>query len=147
MGVILDTTAVVGLLELAADRPLLADAIRRHSGPDELPRVHLVTLGELRAGVEQASTSGDRSVTDTRTATLRTATSQRFHKVTIEEDDWQWFGSISAHMSRRPTHNDKWIVAAALSRRLTLITQDEAQADRASQLPDPPTVKYVARRA
>lgn len=144
---ILDTTAVVGLLELAADRPLLVAAIRRHSDPDDLPRLHLVTLGELRAGVEQVSMQGEQARIDARTATLRAATSKRFRHVTIEQDDWECFGSISAQVSRRPTHNDKWIVAAALSRRLTLITQDEAQADRASRLSHPPTVEFVRRQS
>lgn len=143
---ILDTTAVVGLLELVDDRPLLADAIRRHSGPEELPRLHLVTLGELRAGIERLSGRDDQPTIDTRTTTLRTATSRRFRHLTIEDDDWWWFGSISGQMSRRPTHNDKWIVAAALSRRLTLITQDEAQANRAGRLPNPPVIEFVPRQ-
>lgn len=147
MAVILDTTAVVGLLELTLDRALIGEAIRRHSRPADLPRLHLVSLGELRAGVEHASLSKNRRAVTTRQRTLAAAKSDRFRQVTIEESDWDWFGIITGRMGRKPTHNDKWIVAAALSRDLTLITQDEQQADRALSLPNPPSVDLVPRRS
>ena len=56
---ILDTTAVIGLLELRADRDLLLDAIRAAGGTDR-PAVSVVTLGELAAGVHAAGDQPER---------------------------------------------------------------------------------------
>ncbi len=128
MALILDTSAVIGWMELKD--PGVIAAIRAHS-TDESPRVHAVTLGELERGVSQG---GDATTRDKRRATLRFAREQ-LAPVALDPDGDQpeAFGMIGAVLSRAISHNDCWIVAAAVTERRRLLTQDTTLAERVSR--------------
>lgn len=128
MAVILDTSAVIGWVELK-DAALIA-AIRAHSG-DGTPRVHAVTIGELERGVAQAA---DEITQDRRRVTLRFAREQ-LSPISVEPagDQPEAFGRISAAVSRQLSHNDTWIAAAAITEGRRLLTQDADLAERATR--------------
>lgn len=140
MGVILDTSAVIGLVELDADRPGIVASVRQVGG-DKRPAIHVVTLGELAAGVHRAVEQfGSGSVeANARQHTLDVAAGReaggsgrpRLSTFDIDAATWGCFGEISGPMGRRISNNDKWIVAAAIVNERVLITQDETLADRA----------------
>ena len=121
MGLILDTSAIIGWLERGSDS--VVAAIREH---DDVPLMHAVSLGELEAGVANARREGDRLKIETRTNTLDFAR-DKLTGVTIDPGGEQpyIFGLLSAGTSRKLSQNDKWIASAAISGRHTLVTQDE----------------------
>lgn len=124
MALILDTSAVIGWVELK-DAAVI-EAIRTHSA-DGNPRVHAVTIGELERGVGQAPDDLTRS---RRRATLRFAREQ-LAPVSLDSagDETEAFGQIAAAVSRRISHNDTWIAAAAVTERRHLLTQDAQLAE------------------
>ena len=153
MGVILDTSAVIGLVELDADRPGIVASVRQVGG-DKRPAIHVVTLGELAAGVHRAVEQfGSGSVeANARQRTLDVAAGReaggsgrpRLSTFDIDAATWGCFGEISGPMGRRVSNNDKWIVAAAIVNERVLVTQDETLARRAEVVGA--AVTYVGRR-
>jgi predicted nucleic acid-binding protein len=131
--VILDTSAVIGLLELDAAAAGILGAIRE-AGGRERPAIHAVTLGELSAGVHKAIDDlGEGSLEAVvRRRTLGAARDRRrFSAYGIDTATWQMFGEISGRIGRRVGHNDKWITASAIANERALITQDATLAERA----------------
>jgi len=151
--VILDTSAVIGLIELDADRPGIVASVRQVGG-DKRPAIHVVTLGELAAGVHRAVEQfGSGSVeANARQRTLDVAAGReaggssrpRLSTFDIDAATWGCFGEISGPMGRRVSNNDKWIVAAAIVNERVLVTQDETLARRAEVVGA--AVTYVGRR-
>lgn len=125
MALILDTSAVIGWVELK-DAAVI-EAIRLHSA-DGSPRVHAVTIGELERGVAQAT---DEVTQSRRRATLRFAREQ-LAPVPLDSDGDQpeAFGLIAAAVSRKISHNDTWITASAVTERRHLLTQDATLAQK-----------------
>lgn len=128
MALILDTSAVIGWVELKD--PEVIKAIRSNS-TDESPRVHSVTIGELERGVTQADDEVTRA---RRRATLRFAREQ-LAPLPLDADGGQpeAFGQIAAALSRKISHNDNWIAAAAVAEKRQLLTQDATLAEKAKQ--------------
>lgn len=128
MALILDTSAVIGWVELKdAD---IIQALRDHSA-DGTPRVHTVTVGELERGVAQAADEVTRA---RRRATLRFAREQLAPlPLDADGDQPEAFGQIAAALSRKISHNDTWIAAAAITERRHLLTQDGEFAERATR--------------
>lgn len=127
MGLILDTSAVIGWVELK-DVGVI-EAIQKEPG-DDSPRVHAVTIGELERGVAQAP---DEITRHRRGATLRFAREQ-LAPIALESegDQPEAFGQIAAAVSRKISHNDTWIAAAAATERRYLLTQDAVLAEKAT---------------
>lgn len=126
MALILDTSAVIGWVELKSAE--ITKALRDHS-VDGSPRVHTVTIGELELGVAQADDEVTRA---RRRATLRFAREQLAPlPLDADGDQPEAFGQIAAALSRQISHNDNWITAAAITERRHLLTQDAALAEKA----------------
>lgn len=112
---LLDTSAIIGWLE--RNDSSLPSIIA--SGNTAL--YHPVTLGELNAGIERATTEPERLV---RSNTLK-FTLQRLQVVEDDVLPAEHFGFLTAQFSRKLSHNDYWIVAAAIAAGgLTLLTED-----------------------
>lgn len=128
MALILDTSAVIGWVELK-DAAVI-DAIRTHS-EDGSPRVHAVTIGELERGIAQAQ---DEITQSRRRATLRFAREQ-LAPIAFESDGDmpEAFGQIAAAVSRKISHNDTWIAAAAVTEQRLLLTQDAGLATKVTR--------------
>ena len=128
MALILDTSAVIGWVELK-DAAII-EALRKHSA-DGSPRVHTVTIGELERGIAQAADE----VTRARRATTLRFAREQLAPVPLDPDGDQpeAFGQIASALSRKISHNDNWIVAAAVAERRHLLTQDAALAERATK--------------
>lgn len=128
MALILDTSAVIGWVELK-DAAVI-DAIRAHS-TDGSPRVHAVTIGELERGVAQAP---DEVTQGRRRATLQFAREQ-LSPVALEADGGQpeAFGHFAAAVSRKISHNDTWIASAAVTERRQLLTRDAILAEKVTR--------------
>jgi predicted nucleic acid-binding protein len=128
VALILDTSAVIGWVELK-DAAII-EALRNHSA-DGSPRVHAVTIGELERGVAQAADEVSRA---RRGATLRFAREQLAPlPLDPDGDQSEAFGQVASALSREISHNDTWIVAAAVSERRHLLTQDAALAAKAAK--------------
>jgi predicted nucleic acid-binding protein len=97
-----DTTALIGAVERGNDQ---TERLIESSG--ELPRCHLVTLGELEAGVARAR-ENDASPDDValRLRTLGFARRLPIHTLT-DDTDVAVFGLVSALTSRRLSHDDQ----------------------------------------
>lgn len=115
MTLLLDTSAIIGWLEREhSTLPPLLEA----SGT---ALYHPVTLGELRAGIERASTDAEREM---RLTTLN-FTVDRLDPIAEHLLSAEHFGVLTARFTRKLSHNDYWIVAAAVaSERLDLATED-----------------------
>lgn len=112
-----DTAALIGLTERGNDR---SEAVIE--ADDELPYCHVVTLGELATGVRRAERGGPEHLALRRT-TLTYA--RRLPRIdTINDRDVDAFAVISDIASRSLSHNDRWILAAALIRSAVLVTED-----------------------
>jgi predicted nucleic acid-binding protein len=123
--VILDTSAVIGWVELK-DQGVISAIRERSDGV--APRIHVVTAGELERGVVSAP---DESTRVRRRATLRFAREQLDPcGLTLEGDQAEAFGHLAHALSRKVTHNDTWIVAAAITEGRALLTQDAFLAER-----------------
>lgn len=125
MGVILDTSAVIGWLERGNQR--VADAIGELG---DVPLLHVVTLGELHEGVARARDLPEDDQRS-RAATLRFALDELDLAPLPDEREAEIFGLVSAATSRRLSHNDKWIVSRAVVGGHHLITEDDGLADAA----------------
>jgi tRNA(fMet)-specific endonuclease VapC len=119
MGLILDTSAVIGLIER---RSAEIEAIIR-SDPIR-PVVSILTIGELQHGVSGATASRERR---RRQETLDLVA--ELPAVGLSLATAACFGQLSARMSRRVGVADRWIAATALSRSLTLVTEDRDLAE------------------
>lgn len=145
MGLILDTSAVIGWVELQPDE--LVDYLIEAAG-EETPAIHAVTLGELERGVRRA---GDAVTRRTRLETLAFARDE-LDVVPLDPRGEQpaLFGLLAASMSRKISHNDCWVTAAAVELHGTLITQDEQLAIRlnsARRQVGSPIAEWLAKHA
>ena len=127
MGLILDTSAVIGLIERRSaevERIVRSDPIR--------PVVSLLTIGELEHGVRAATGARLRR---RRQETLDLVA--ELPAVGLSLAAAACFGELSARMPRRVGVADRWIAATALSRSLTLVTEDRdlAEALRGCEVP------------
>lgn len=128
MALILDTSAVIGWVEFKD--PTIISTLREHSA-DGSPRVHAVTIGELERGVAQAVDEVTRA---RRGVTLRFAREQLApFPFDADGEQPEAFGHVAAALSRKISHNDNWIAAAAITERRRLLTQDTALAERATR--------------
>ena len=122
MGVMLDTSALIGLHEADLEvRTFLAGVLEQHDD-GATPKVHMVTLGELWTGVLAVGAPDDPD--NPRLPVLETALSLDVE--TIDAEDAATFGALTRATNRAMSHNDRWICAAAIRTRTTLITQDDA---------------------
>lgn len=120
----LDTSALIGLHEGDLEvRTFLAGVLEQHDD-GTTPKVHIATLGELWTGVLAVGAPDDPD--NPRLPVLQTALSLDVE--TIDADDAATFATLTIATKRVMTHNDRWICAAAIRTRTTLVTQDEAMA-------------------
>ena len=123
----LDTSALIGLHEAHPEvATYLAGVLEQHDD-GTVPKTHQAVLGELWTGVLAVGDVDDPD--NPRRPVLDTALSLDIE--TIEPEDGVLFAQITQATSRTMSHNDRWICAAAIRTRSTLITQD---ADMAEQL-------------
>jgi RNA polymerase sigma factor (sigma-70 family) len=122
----LDTSALIGLHEAHPEvATYLAGVLEQHDD-GTVPKTHQVVLGELWTGVLAAGAADDPN--NSRRAVLDTATGLDIE--TIEDDDASVFARITTATNRTMSHNDRWICAAAIRTRSTLITQDTGMAEQ-----------------
>lgn len=122
----LDTSALIGLHEAHPEvATYLRGVLERHDD-GTVPKTHQVVVGELWTGV--LAVGGD-DPDNPRRPVLDTALGLDVE--TIEPDDARRFAQITQVTTRAMSHNDRWVCAAAIRTRSTLITQD---ADMAEQL-------------
>jgi RNA polymerase sigma factor (sigma-70 family) len=120
----LDTSALIGLHESdPAVRTFLTGGLEQHDD-GTTPRVHVVTIGELWTGVLAIGAPDDPD--NPRVPVLETALS--LHVETIDAGDAATFAALTRATNRTMSHHDRWICAAAIRTRTTLITQDETMA-------------------
>lgn len=119
MGVIIDTSVVLGWLERKT--PATVVVVSELSTP---PMVHLVSLGELHEGVVRSLLGGaiDRTL---RRLTCDFASTHLKRPDPGSEMNVECFGWVSATTSRKLSHNDKWIVAASIVGGHRLLTEDQ----------------------
>lgn len=123
----LDTSALIGLHEGQPEvATYLAGVLDQHDD-GSVPKTHEVVLGELWSGVLAVGDADDPD--NPRRAVLDTAAVLDIE--TITDDDAFTYARITAATKRAMSNNDRWICAAAIRTRSTLITQD---ADMAGQL-------------
>ena len=127
MSLLFDTSAIIGTLERRNP-----NGRRLIDGSDALPSCHFASLGELEAGVRNAvRASGDARRLAGRRATL--AFAGRMPRCALPTDqDIACFGVIVANTSRKLSHNDQWILAAAFVHTHDLVTEDEGLHDAAN---------------
>lgn len=126
MGVMLDTSALIGLHEADPEvATYLAGVLEQHDD-GTVPKTHQAVLGELWAGVLAAGEMDDPD--NPRRPVLDTAIGLDVE--TIEADDAGVFARITRATNRTMSHNDRWICAAAIRTRSTLITQDAGMAEQ-----------------
>lgn len=135
MGLILDTSAVIGLVERhseAIEAVVAADPVR--------PVVSIISLGELQHGLRRAATARERRA---RQATLDIVA--ELIAVGLSLAAAEGFGELSARLPRRVGVADRWIAATALTRSLTLVTEDRelAEALRGCDVPGRGAVEVV----
>ncbi|WP_141004803.1 type II toxin-antitoxin system VapC family toxin [Nocardioides humi] len=121
----LDTSAVIGWVELQSEELVqwLLDA-----AGDTVPAIHAATLGELGRGVLEAP---DETTRTRRRATLRFGAEElTVVPLSATSEQAHLFGVVSAAVSRKVSHNDCWITAAALDADDTVVTMDERLADQ-----------------
>lgn len=122
----LDTSALIGLHEAEPDVAAhLADVLEQHDD-GTAPKTHQVVLGELWTGVLAAEAVHGQD--NPRRPVLDTASGLDIE--TIEADDPEVFARITGATNRTLSHNDRWICAAAIRTRATLITQDAGMAEQ-----------------
>lgn len=123
----LDTSALIGLHEAHPEVATHLAAVLEQHDDGTVPKTHQVVLGELWTGVLAVGDADDPA--NRRRPVLDTALGLDVE--TIEPDDAVRFAQITQATTRAMSHNDRWICAAAIRTRSTLITQD---ADMAEQL-------------
>lgn len=122
----LDTSALIGLHGAHPEVATYLAGVLEHHDDGTTPRTHQVVLGELWTGVLAAGGADDpdnprRPVVDTAAG---------LDVETIEDDDAGAFARITTATNRTMTHNHRWICAAAIRTRSTLITQDAGMAEQ-----------------
>ena len=129
MGVMLDTSALIGLHEADPEvAKYLAGVLEQHDD-GTVPKTHQAVLGELWAGVLAAGEMDDPD--NPRRPVLDTAVSLGIEADEADEaDDPGVFARITRATNRMMSHNDRWICAAAIRTRSTLITQDAGMAEQ-----------------
>lgn len=136
---ILDTSAIIGLFELAEDRTRIRAAILRHGG-EERPAVHHISLGELWAGVFKAERefgpTSIEAVARRRTVHLlaNPVDGGRGGFLLLPRVHAEEFGRVTAAIGRKVAQNDRWLLAAALASDRVLITQDRRLAVEAEAM-------------
>ena len=126
----LDTSALIGLHEADPEvRTFVAGVLEEHDD-GTTPKVHAVTLGELWAGVLAIGAPDDHENPRLRRCWK---TALGLDVETIDGDDAATFGVPTRATNRAMSHNDRWICAAAIRTRSTLITQDEEMATQLSR--------------
>lgn len=122
----LDTSALIGLHEAHPEvATYLAGVLEQHDD-GTIPKTHQVVLGELWTGVLAVGDADDPG--NRRRPVLDTALGLDVQ--TIEPEDAVLFAQITEATRRAMSHNDRWICAAAIRTRSTLITQDADMADQ-----------------
>ena len=122
----LDTSALIGLHEADPEvARYLAGVLEQHDD-GSVPKTHQVVLGELWTGVLAVGETDDPD--NPRRPVLDTAAGLDIE--TIEGDDAGVFARITAATNRTMSHNDRWICAAAIRTRSSLITQDAGMAEQ-----------------
>jgi predicted nucleic acid-binding protein len=112
--ILVDTSIFIGLENARLDAARFADF---EFG------VSVITLGELRLGVLQAS---GQDITARRLSTYQLA--QQFDPLVIDEavtDEWALLVSRLRVAKRRVPINDSWIAATALAHGIPIFTQDD----------------------
>lgn len=125
MGLILNTSAIIGWVELQDAN--LIEWLLENAGED-IPNVHIVTLGELERGVLGAPDEAARSRRDDTLNFGRDELRQASFSDTVKQA--HLFGIVSSVVSRKVSHNACWITAAALGANDTLVTMDQQLADQ-----------------
>lgn len=123
----LDTSALIGLHEGDPEVATYLAGVLEQYDDGSIPKTHHVVVGELWTGVFAIGDADDPD--NRRRPVLDTALGLDVE--TIEPQDAAMFARITRETSRAMRHNDRWICAAAIRTRSTLITQD---ADMAEQL-------------
>ncbi|MEO1058706.1 MAG: sigma factor-like helix-turn-helix DNA-binding protein [Actinomycetota bacterium] len=122
----LDTSALIGLHEAHPEvTTYLAGVLEQHDD-GTAPKTHQVVLGELWTGVLAVGDTDDPD--NPRRPVLDTALG--LDVATIEPEDAVLFARITQATTRAMSHNDRWICAAAMRTRSTLITQDAEMAEQ-----------------
>lgn len=112
---LLDTSAIIGLLERKDS------SLSTLFGVGDSAAYHPVTLGELHAGIEAASSDAE---LDMRINTLD-FTVQRLQVIDGNVLPAEQFGFLTARFSRKLSQNDYWIVASAVAfGAMTLVSED-----------------------
>jgi RNA polymerase sigma factor (sigma-70 family) len=123
----LDTSALIGLHEAHPEVATYLGGVLEQHDDGTVPKTHQVVLGELWTGVLAVGDVDDPD--NPRRPVLDTALGLDVE--TIEREDAVLFAQITQATTRAMSHNDRWICAAAIRTRSTLVTQD---ADMAEQL-------------
>jgi predicted nucleic acid-binding protein len=126
VGLMLDTSALIGLHEGDPKVSRYLAAVLEHHDDGALPKTHQVVVGELWTGL--LAVGGAQDPGNPRRQVLDTAAGLDIE--TIEDDDPGVFARITRATNRSMSHNDRWICAAAIRTRSTLITQDAAMAEQ-----------------
>ena len=122
----LDTSALIGLHEADPEVATYLGGVLEQHDDGTVPKTHQVVLGELWTGVLAAGEADDPD--NPRRPVLDTAAGLDIE--TIEDDDTGVFARITTTTNRTMSHNDRWICAAAIRTRSTLITQDSSMAEQ-----------------
>lgn len=122
----LDTSALIGLHEADPEVATYLAGVLEQLDDGTVPKTHRVVLGELWTGVLATGEADDPD--NPRRAVLDTAAGLDI--ATIEDDDAGVFARITTTTNRTMSHNDRWICAAAIRTRSTLITQDVGMAEQ-----------------
>jgi RNA polymerase sigma factor (sigma-70 family) len=125
----LDTSALIGLHEAHPEVAIYLAGVLQQHDDKTVPKTHQAVLGELWIGVLAAGDGDDQD--NPRRPVLETAVGLDIE--TIEPDDAVAFARITAVTNRSMSHNDRWICAAAIRTRSTLITQDAGMAEQLGQ--------------
>ncbi len=122
MALLLDTSAVIGLVERRSIA--LRDIVARHSGA---VAISTMTLGELERGVRARPTPLTQHTLDVAAGTMQ--------QVPIDElVGPACFGHIASSTSRRVGGIDCWIAATAVINNHELVTQDRRLATELNQV-------------
>lgn len=114
MGLMLDTSAVIALVEQRHDG--VRRALVEQNQP---PTVSVITVGELHHGVEASTNDHQRSM---RSRTLQTCL--RLEVIGVDGPAALRYGRLSARLPRRIGAADRWIAACAGASGATLVTLD-----------------------
>lgn len=122
----LDTSALIGLHEADPTVTRALTAVLERLDDGTAPRTHRVVLGELVTGLLTTGRADDPA--NPRRPVLDTATTLAIE--TIEAVDPEIFARLTHAGKRAMSHNDRWICAAAIRTRSTLVTQDAGMAEQ-----------------